>query len=236
MTTRALGPRLALGALAALALSVPVLLLALLVRDRWEPLGRLDRTTADRLNTWAITRPGTVSTLETLQTVLAPTTFRVLVVAAAVWLWVRGARRTAIWAVTALTVGGLLGVVLKAVVHRARPSFTDPVAHAGSYSFPSGHALNSMLGVAILLVALLPALPRAAKAVLWVVGVGVVLLTGWDRIALGVHYVSDVLAGWFVALAVVISTATAFETWRRDTGRGTTNPLSEGLEPAAQSR
>ncbi len=100
-----------------------------------------------------------------------------------------------------MAVGGILGVLLKLLVDRARPAFPEPVAHASGYSFPSGHALNSMLGVGVLLLVFLPVLRGTGRIIAYVAGAAVVLLTGYDRVALGVHYVSDVLAGWVVALA-----------------------------------
>jgi hypothetical protein len=59
-----------------------------------------------------------------------------------------------------------------------------------------------------------------------------VLLTGFDRVGLGVHYVSDVLAGWVVALACLAGTSAAFEVWRREEGRQPSTP-DEGVEPEA---
>jgi membrane-associated phospholipid phosphatase len=115
--------------------------------------------------------------------------------------------------------GGVLGVLLKLLVERARPSFHEPVAAAGGYGFPSGHALNSFLGVGILLLVLLPVLTRLGQAIAFSVGAALVLLTGYDRIALGVHYVSDVVAGWAVALACLAGTGAGFEIWRREHGR-----------------
>jgi undecaprenyl-diphosphatase len=65
---------------------------------------------------------------------------------------------------------------------------------------------------------------------LWVAAVVGVLVVGLDRIALGVHYVSDVLAAWVVGMAIVAATVAGFELWRRDEGLGTTGP-DEGLDP-----
>jgi len=61
----------------------------------------------------------------------------------------------------------------------------------------------------------------------------VVLLVGFDRVALGVHYVSDVVAGWIVALACLVGTAGAFEVWRREQGRSPANPSEQGVDPEA---
>jgi undecaprenyl-diphosphatase len=134
--------------------------------------------------------------------------------------------------VTTAAVGGVVGVLLKLVVTRARPAFDQPVAHAGGYSFPSGHALNSFLCTGVLILVFLPILSRAGRWLAFALGTAIVLLTGFDRVALGVHYVSDVVAGWIVALACLASTAAAFEVWRREHGRPASSP-SEGVDPDA---
>ena len=59
-----------------------------------------------------------------------------------------------------------------------------------------------------------------------------VLLTGFDRVALGVHFVSDVVAVWVVGLAVLAGTSGAFEFWRREHGRPPST-VTEGVEPEA---
>ena len=75
----------------------------------------------------------------------------------------------------------------------------EPVAAAGGYSFPSGHALNSALCCGILLAIAHRLFGRRAQAAAWVAAAVLVVVTGFDRVALGVHFVSDVVAGWFVA-------------------------------------
>ena len=231
--TRSLSGRLALGGLAALAVAVPFTLLALLVLGKWRPLARLDARVADDLNSYAVARPRLVDALDTLAVVLDPWVFRVAVVGVAGWLWMRGARRLAAWALTTMVIGGVIGVVLKLVVARARPAFDQPVAHAGGYSFPSGHALNSFLCTGVLILVFLPVLSLAGRALAYIFGAAIVLLTGFDRVALGVHYVSDVVAGWIVALACLAGTAGAFEIWRREHGRPASSAPSEGVDPDA---
>jgi undecaprenyl-diphosphatase len=58
----------------------------------------------------------------------------------------------------------------------------------------------------------------------------VTLLTGADRVLLGVHYVTDVVAGWALALATLAGTLTAFSLWRREHGLAPSRPGS-GAEP-----
>jgi len=101
-------------------------------------------------------------------------------------------------------VGAALGTDLfKDVVSRPRPP-GDAYASAEGYSFPSGHTLNSTVTYG--LIALVVWRSRSAR---WVrrLGVGVLvtlpILVGLSRIALGVHYPSDVLAGWLAGIAIV---------------------------------
>ncbi len=227
-----LAGRLALGGGVAVLVSIPMVLLLLLVESSWQPLEDLDRSTADSLNSVARGDSALVHALDVGAVVLDPMVYRAVVLAVAVWLWRRGARRLAAWALVTMAIGGVLGVLLKLVVARARPSFPEPVAAAGGYSFPSGHALNAMLGVGVLILVFLPVLSRAGRIVAYAVGAFFVLLTGFDRVALGVHFVSDVVAGWVVALAVIAGTASAFEIWRREQGRQPST-AAEGVEPEA---
>jgi undecaprenyl-diphosphatase len=223
---------LALGGLAALIVAVPFTLLAILVLAKWDPLARLDADVAESLNATARSNEWLVDTLDVLAVAFDPWVFRAIVLLVVAWLWHRGARRLAAWAAVTTVIGGVLGVVLKLIVERARPTLDQPVAHAGGFSFPSGHALNSMLCVGVLILVFLPVLRPAGRLLAYVLGGAVVLLTGLDRVALGVHYVSDVLAGWMVALAVLAGTAGAFEIWRREHGRPPSEP-SEGVDPEA---
>jgi membrane-associated phospholipid phosphatase len=229
---RGLLGRLGLGAAAAALVAVPFTLLLLLVESEWEPLEDLDRSVADSLNSTARGDGALVDALDAGAVLFEPWVFRIVVLAVAVWLWRRGAQRLAVWAVVTMAVGGILGVVLKVLVERARPVFPEPVAHSGGYSFPSGHALNSMLGVAVLILVFLPVLRPVGRLLAYLLGALVVLLTGFDRVALGVHFVSDVVAGWVVALAVLAGTVTGFEVWRRETGHRP-SPVGEGVDPDA---
>jgi undecaprenyl-diphosphatase len=134
------------------------------------------------------------------------------------------------WLVATMTIGGLLSVVLKDIVQRARPVFDDPIAVILGYSFPSGHALNAMLGAGCLIVLLHPRTHGARRALLWAGAIAFLLLVGLDRIAIGAHFVSDVLAGWVIGAATVCATVAAFAVWRSE--EGLPPPSTEvGLDP-----
>ncbi len=220
---RRIGGRVALGAAAAVLVAVPFTLLTVLVLAKSPGLARLDLGAADRLHSVVLQRPGLGTALVWVGRVTEPWWLRALTLVAAVLLWRRGARRAAGWALGTMAVAGLLSVVLKTLVSRTRPAFTDPVTVAGGYSFPSGHALNSMAFAACAVVLLHPVLSGRGRAVLWALAAGFVLLVGFDRVALGVHYVSDVLAGWTVGLATVLATAAMFD-------RGRLRPLTPDPE------
>jgi undecaprenyl-diphosphatase len=96
----------------------------------------------------------------------------------------------------------LLNVFLKEVFGRPRPDPTLHLTEVRSPSFPSGHAMDSAV-IYLILAALLMRLvqPRALK--LYFLGLAALLtfLAGFSRVYLGVHYPSDVLAGWVAGLA-----------------------------------
>ncbi|WP_328675118.1 phosphatase PAP2 family protein [Streptomyces sp. NBC_00343] len=221
-----------LGSVAVAAVAaVPFGLLLVLVEGRWQPLRSLDADMARRLNETALDHPAWTDVLRFLSDwVWDPVTLRTIVALLTGWLLYRRAWRLAAWSAVTATAGGLIGLLVKTVVERARPSLEDPVAHAPGFSFPSGHAMTATTSFAILLLVLLPMVPRALRALCWTAAVVSVLGVGFTRIALGVHWFSDVVGGWLLGLAVVALTTWAFEAWRTDAGRRPTG-LSEGLEP-----
>lgn len=220
---RRIGGRIAWGAAAAALVAIPFTLLTVLVLAKSPGLARLDLGAANRLHALVVGRPGLDTALVWVGRVTEPWWLRAVTLLAGVVLWRRGARRPAGWVVGTMAVAGLLSLVLKQLVSRARPTFTDPVTVAGGYSFPSGHALNSMAFAACAVVLLHPVLARRGRTLLWGLAAAFVLLVGFDRIALGVHYVSDVLAGWTVGLATVLATAAMFD-------RGRLRPLTPDPE------
>lgn len=229
---RRFGLRLTLVAAALVILAIPFALLALLVETKWSPLLDLDRDVARSLHEWVLEHTGWQHALRILSDwVWDPNMYRLLIALTCVWLWWRGARRLVAWAVVTVVVTGLLGAVLKLVFTRARPNLPNPVDHAGGWSFPSGHALMGTVGPGVLLLALLPLIPRVWRSVAWVVAVVSAVGVGFTRVALGVHFVTDVVGGWVLGIAVLAATSAVFEWWRRDAGLRDVHAAGEGLEP-----
>jgi undecaprenyl-diphosphatase len=100
---------------------------------------------------------------------------------------------------------GLLNTTLKLSFQRARPvPFFDLLAPR-SYSFPSGHALASFCFYGVLAAMLATRIKNQKwRAVFWTSAVLIILLIGLSRIYLGVHYTTDVLAGYAAALIWVV--------------------------------
>ncbi|MDH6127940.1 phosphatase PAP2 family protein [Kitasatospora sp. GP82] len=201
---------------AALALGCAALLgvLLALVQGGWGPLYRLDHGWIDALHDFARRHTAWTASMQMLADIGGTVTMRTLLGLAAVWLWVIGARMLAGWAMAQMLVGWLVGWAGKALVGRARPLFTDPVSHASGASFPSGHALASAITCAALVILVWPRASRAGRATACTAAALTVLAIGWTRIALGVHWPSDVLAGWLTAGLVVGGVTAAVELWR----------------------
>ncbi|MCI4063145.1 phosphatase PAP2 family protein [Micromonospora sp. R77] len=228
-----LGLRLTVASVAAFLVLVPFALLALLVLGAWPPLFRLDAAVTDALHGYALDHPAWVRLMSGWTDMFGPGPMRTVVGVVVAWLLFRRAWRLALWAVTTMVVGGLLGALLKLLVGRHRPDLLDPVARAAGFSFPSGHALNATLAAGVLLLVLLPYARnrRPLRWLLWAGALMIAVVTGLSRIALGVHWTSDVLGGWVLGVAVVAATSAAFATWRTRTGRRPTRPVREGVEP-----
>jgi undecaprenyl-diphosphatase len=107
----------------------------------------------------------------------------------------------------AVTIGlASLGVELfKATVARDRPSVLEPIIVEHGFSFPSGHATLSMVayGVLAVLVSRSRLSPVLRTAIVFALGVLVVLI-GASRVWLGVHFPTDVIAGWITGGVVVV--------------------------------
>jgi undecaprenyl-diphosphatase len=198
-SARALVALLSLGVIA-----VGFGLLLFLVEDRWRPLLRVDEGARDDLHRYALDHPGFVTAMKIMSDVGSAFVYIPLFAVIALWLARQGRRRPAVFVAVALIGGSLLNGLVKALVHRARPVLPNPVAHANGLSFPSGHAQSAVVATSVLLLVLLPRLrTTGARAAAVVLGVAFVVAIGFSRVALGVHFVSDVLAGYALGAAWV---------------------------------
>ncbi|HEY7497982.1 MAG TPA: phosphatase PAP2 family protein [Vicinamibacterales bacterium] len=118
------------------------------------------------------------------------------------YLLLQGMYRTTLFVVTASAGGWLLNIALKEVFQRARPDVVPHLREVVPLSFPSGHAMTSA-AVYLTLGAMLMRISerRATKFYCMAVAMLATFLVGISRVYLGVHYPTDVIAGWLVGLS-----------------------------------
>jgi membrane-associated phospholipid phosphatase len=212
MRDHALGIRLTAAAVGAVAVLAPFALIAVLVVGNVGWLHAVDLSVTEAMHRFALGHPGWTRLLAVWSQVFDPNVWRLGALVLVVWLARRGAWSLVWWVVLTMAAGGVLNAVLKLLVGRHRPDLLDPVARAAGFSFPSGHALNNAVGAAVFLLVLLPVVRDRRwwwRVALWSAAVVVPLVTCVSRVVLGVHWTSDVVAGWLLGLAVVAATATA---------------------------
>jgi undecaprenyl-diphosphatase len=180
----------------ALALLLAWAVLLVLVVTSWGPLHRLDVSLDDHLHRTALAHPAQVDWWRWVSRVLHPDVERIVWAVAAAALVAARRVRTALFAVIVMLGEALLETVVKLAVGRHRPVFVHPVASAVGKSFPSGHALGNVVafGLLVLLV------PQRFRIPALVGGTVAVLLVSFSRLFLGVHYLSDVVAGWLLGM------------------------------------
>lgn len=186
--------RSAVAWLSALMAAAVYALLWLGCRQGWGWLGAVDSVGLSAGYDVGAKHPGWVWFWDAVSTVLAPWMFRVLGMVATLVAAVLRRLRAALFLLVSVEPIGLVTHLAKSLADRPRPA--TALAAASSSSFPSGHALAAMVGVAALLTVTLPVLGRPIRAVVFAVGVLIVVAVGVARVALNVHHPSDVLAGW----------------------------------------
>lgn len=175
------------------------MLLGLVVAG-WPQLHHTDVSVDDSLNAWVAPRPDVTTLWRVITNALQPLTWEILGAAAAVLLWRRRHRKLALFVLVAIFGTVAWYDIVKAAVGRARPTVPDSLLHAQGASFPSGHAMASAVALALVALACWQLIRRLALRVLAVVGAVVVAAAvAFSRLALGVHYLSDVLAAWLLA-------------------------------------
>jgi membrane-associated phospholipid phosphatase len=229
------GARSILAFVAVFIAAVPLAILVALVTTSSPSLLRVDRGLSDDLHRYAIAHPGFASAMRTISNVGSPVAWWILLTPVFAWLLYRRLPRLAVFVAVTAIGSSLLNRVIKAAVDRTRPHFVDPIVTAAGKSFPSGHAQSAVVGCGILVLVFLPIVHRRARPWLLVAASLVALLIGFSRIALGVHYLSDVIGAYLIGLAWLLAMTAAFSVWRREERKPPVE-LAEGLEPEQRER
>ncbi|MGD9986508.1 phosphatase PAP2 family protein [Pseudonocardia sp.] len=175
--------------------------------------GTADADAALLTDAVAVREPVLTTTAVTITTIGSTAAMALLAAAMCIVSWLRGHRADALFVAAAAIGGSVLFRLLKLFYDRPRPPVATRLVNETNESLPSGHATMSVVIVGALLVLLWAGRSTAARvalvtaATLWVVAVGA------TRIYLGVHWFSDVLAGWFVGATWLAVCAVVRRSW-----------------------
>jgi undecaprenyl-diphosphatase len=100
--------------------------------------------------------------------------------------------------ITALIGAGILDSLLKAVIQRPRPPYAVAILRGHSFSFPSGHALSSLVayGMTAYFIIVVKLRAGSSRTIAMCLAMILILAIGVSRLYLGVHYFTDVIAGY----------------------------------------
>lgn len=162
------------------------LMLALRTGDAHEPIGPK----------WVQTAFLDITALGSNTTIILAT------LAAAIFLFIRRSKSAALLVILSAATGTALNNLLKLIFDRPRPDLVAHAVEVQTTSFPSGHAMLSAI-VYLTLGLLLARTQQSRAAQIYIVATAAVMtmLIGISRVYLGVHWPSDVLAGWIAGLA-----------------------------------
>lgn len=162
--------------------------------QNWNWLHRGDWSLLNAARDIAVKHPVWVRFWAGASVVLGPVPLRVLGAVATMAALVRRNVRAALVLLACAPLSGLVTSAAKALANRPRPS--TMLIPASSTSFPSGHALEATAAALALLSFLLPMVNRVTGRLAIAVAALALLAVGVSRVALNVHYPSDVMAGW----------------------------------------
>jgi undecaprenyl-diphosphatase len=222
--------RLVLFAVALVLVGIPFgLLLHQVTSDG--PLTTIDQSAATWLNAELHDEDLAIAGLQAISFTGKPIFLLFAVGLPGLWIFLHGGRKLAVFLAVTCIGGGIVDTFVKVAVGRTRPVVDQPITEAMGNSFPSGHSMQAVVCYGALLLVFLPFLGRTAARWATAGVVALALAIGVSRLALGVHFISDVLGGYVLGAAWLAASVAAFEIWREERGRRPTHVLTEGVEP-----
>lgn len=153
------------------------------------------------------------SAMKGITNLMNPLPFTILVIVTMAILFFRGHKIKSLSFGIFIFVGSvLIMMVFKNIFQRPRPEVVHALINQGNFSFPSGHAINSTLFFGSIMWSSQRWLKnKTARHWLYIIGTALILVIGFSRIYLGVHYLSDILAGYSLATAYLILVVSIFQ-------------------------
>jgi diacylglycerol kinase family enzyme/membrane-associated phospholipid phosphatase len=210
-------------AIIAASLAIPFAVLTGLVLADFRPLLDFD---ADIVRSWHGAVAGTrwEAVFETVASVTRSQITTIAMLALAALFALRLDRRSAAWIAAVAVISFPAWELLKHAITRQRPDITH---QAAGYSFPSGHATSiAALSGILCVLAYQRVRSRRLRLALIAGSVALALLVGVDRVLVGAHYPSDVVAGWLLGSLVVFVVSAVFGVISTDPGPRVVRPLS----------
>ena len=206
--------------------------LAILVVTEWAPLMELDEDLGSWPQSFTQEHHDLFLFWRALSIATSTIALAIATVVVAIALAAKNYRRAALWTVGVMSTVGLLTSGLKQLIGRDRPGWNDPLLVLDSFSFPSGHAsgIAGAAGVAIVLARMLVR-RRGVRRLVLALALAIALLVGLDRIFLGVHNFSDVVAGYLLGAGVVLAWLALYDPTPRSIAL-VNEPLTEALPNA----
>lgn len=195
--------------------------------QHWAWLSRMDWSVLDAARDIAVKHPLWLLFWQGVSYALGPVAMAVVGIASTVFALMMRSSRSALLLVFACgPLNQLATTAAKALVNRPRPA--TMLVDAPSSSFPSGHALEAMSALLAALSFFLPMMSRSMQRIAIAVLAVAVPAVGVSRVALNVHYPSDVLAGWSLGYLYFLLCVFVFRPWIRRPAapRRTTEPVA----------
>lgn len=194
---------------------------------------RIDSSAAQALTDSVRGHTVLIGGLKVLTFLGTPQFLTLAVVIGSAFLWRRHRYRLLSFLIVTSVGGAIIDSVVKILVNRDRPNLANPIIPLHGKSFPSGHTMSATIVYGALLLIFFPVIPRRRRLI-WVAGALILVAAiGMSRLALGVHYISDVVGGFVLGLAWLIASTAAFSIWREERGREPVAAL-RGLEPESK--
>lgn len=120
----------------------------------------------------------------------------------------------------AVSCSATIQTIIKVIVHRPRPPVENFLILQGGFSFPSGHSCSGLVFYGLFAYLLFhTAVDKTVHKILGNVFIALILVIGFSRIYVGVHYPTDVLGGWSLGLTILMVAISVIDRWKSPKNR-----------------